>query len=58
MPAHIVVVLREPMLAGKTVEALAKAGYNAIAMINSMAALEALARLIHRHSRDSLAGVV
>ena len=42
MPAHIVVVLREPMLAGKTVEALAKAGYNAIAMINSMAALEAL----------------
>ena len=42
MPAHIVVVLREPMLAGRTVEALAKAGYNAIAMINSMAALEAL----------------
>jgi DNA-binding NtrC family response regulator len=42
LPAHIVIVLREPTLAEKTAEALAKAGYNAVAMSDSMAALEAL----------------
>ena len=42
MPAQVVVVLREALLAGKTAEALTRAGYHAIAMTNSMVALQAL----------------
>ena len=42
MPAQIVVVLRDAMLANKTAEGLTGAGYNAIAMSDSMAALRAL----------------
>jgi len=42
MPAHVVVVLRDPMLAGKTAEALSRAGYSAMAMTNATSALLAL----------------
>jgi DNA-binding NtrC family response regulator len=42
MPAQVVVVLREHVLANKTAEALINAGYEAIAMHNSMAALQVL----------------
>ena len=42
MPARVVVVLREQALANKTAEALINAGYDAVAMRNSMAALKAL----------------
>lgn len=42
MPANIVVVLREPSLAGATAKALVEAGYQAVAMKDSMAALQAL----------------
>jgi hypothetical protein len=42
VPASIVVVLREPLLAGKTAEGLVKAGYHAIAISTSMKALIAL----------------
>jgi DNA-binding NtrC family response regulator len=42
MPARVVVVLRERILARQTAEALISAGYDAIALTNSMAALQAL----------------
>lgn len=42
MPARIVVVLRDSVLAGKTAEGLTGLGYNAIALTNSMTALDAL----------------
>jgi hypothetical protein len=58
MPARVVVVLREQALANKTAEALINAGYDAVAMRNSMAALKVLARLMRGHGRDSLADEV
>jgi DNA-binding NtrC family response regulator len=42
MPARVVLVLREQALANKTAEALINAGYDAVAMRNSMAALKVL----------------
>jgi DNA-binding NtrC family response regulator len=42
VPARIVVVLREPVLAGKTAEALVQAGYHAISIPTAMRALMAL----------------
>ena len=42
MPARIVVVLREPELAVQTADALVGAGYDAIALSNSMTALSVL----------------
>lgn len=42
MPAQVVVVLRDGPLALKIAESLVKAGYDAIAMTDSMAALNAL----------------
>jgi hypothetical protein len=42
MPARVVVVLRERILGRQTAEALITAGYDAIALANSMAALRAL----------------
>ena len=42
MPARVVVVLRERILARQTAEALISAGYDAIALTNSMAALQTL----------------
>ena len=42
MPARIVIVLREAVLAEKTAEALVKVGYHAIAIANAMKALMAL----------------
>jgi DNA-binding NtrC family response regulator len=42
MPAQIVVVLREPVLAGRVATALIAAGYEAVAFSNSMSALHML----------------
>jgi DNA-binding NtrC family response regulator len=42
MPARVVVVLREHALANKTAEALINAGYDAVALRNSMTALQVL----------------
>lgn len=42
MPAQVVVVLRDALLAFKSAESLVRAGYNAIAMTDSMAALNVL----------------
>jgi len=44
MPARVVVVLREHALANKTAEALINAGYDAVALRNSMTALQVLGR--------------
>ncbi len=42
MPAQVVVVLREPILAGKTEAALIRAGYDAVAITDPMRALRIL----------------
>jgi hypothetical protein len=42
MPARVVAVLRERILARQTADALISAGYEAIALTNSMAALRTL----------------